>query len=357
MGEERFRNKVTWFTFFYSILVVWVHSYNGELFLGKTRQGQVLSDFEHFFGDTVGQIAVPGFFMISAYLFYRNFLGEGFPPETQAMGQLKAFGRCLAGKWRSRVQSILIPYLLWTSLYYFGYALGSRLPFITRVMGKGVIPLRLESFIDAVLHYRYLYVFWYLHQLILLLALAPALYLLLKPFWSGVIVLALIFAAVWEAADFPLLNEDALFYYGVGAFLALHGRWLEKGWSRRKSLAGIGMIAAGCVNLYFTRRYYLPGTTVLYRLLVPVGLWMLVDEAKLKPPRPWMECNFFLYAVHFALVRLVNKTTALLAPPLFGIPMLLYLAMPGLMVFVSFGMAKGLKKYLPFFWRVANGGR
>ena len=39
MGEEQFRKKVTWSTFFFGILVVWVHSYNGELFLGKTAQG------------------------------------------------------------------------------------------------------------------------------------------------------------------------------------------------------------------------------------------------------------------------------------------------------------------------------
>ncbi len=340
MGEERFRNKVTWFTFFYSILVVWVHSYNGELFLGRTRQGQLLTNFERFFGDTVGQIAVPGFFMISAYLFYRNF-----------------YWGALWSKWKSRVQSILIPYVLWNLIYYAGYALGSRLPFITQVMGKGVIPFHLESIADAVLHSRYLYVFWYLQQLILLLVLAPVLYLLLKRVWTGVIFLAAVFAAVWMAADFPCLNEDALFYYGMGAFLALHGRYLEQGFNRKRGLAGLGILGAGLMNLYFTKRFFRPGTTVLYRLLAPIGLWMMIDERRLRNPRPWMECNFFLYAVHFALVRLVNKTVAMAAPPVFWIPMALYLVMPGLMTAISYGMSVGLKRFLPWFWRVLNGGR
>ena len=50
MKEEQFRNKITWFTFGYSLLVIWVHSYNGELFLGKTSQGQAVAGFERFLG-------------------------------------------------------------------------------------------------------------------------------------------------------------------------------------------------------------------------------------------------------------------------------------------------------------------
>ena len=34
MTELEFRNKVTWFSFALSLLVIWVHSYNAELFLG-----------------------------------------------------------------------------------------------------------------------------------------------------------------------------------------------------------------------------------------------------------------------------------------------------------------------------------
>ena len=34
MTELEFRNKVTWFSFALSLLVIWGHSYNAELFLG-----------------------------------------------------------------------------------------------------------------------------------------------------------------------------------------------------------------------------------------------------------------------------------------------------------------------------------
>ncbi len=70
-----------------------------------------------------------------------------------------------------------------------------------------------------------------------------------------------------------------------------------------------------------------------------------------------MGGSLFLYAVHFALVRTVNKTAALFAPPLPLIPVALYLLMPALMVAAGFGLSLALKRYAPGVWRVLSGGR
>lgn len=101
--------------------------------------------------------------MISAYLFYRNF-------------QLNS----LFSKWRSRSRTILLPYLLWNSLYYGAYAAATRIPAICQIIGKPPVPLTAGEFLKALLHYGYNPVFWYLFQLILLILLAPVLYVLLK---------------------------------------------------------------------------------------------------------------------------------------------------------------------------------
>ena len=340
MEEAQFRNKITWFTFLYSVLVIWVHSYNWELFLGKTSQGQTVAGFERFFGDFLGQIAVPGFFLISAYLFYRNFHITG-----------------LKAKWKSRAKSILLPYLIWNGIYYMGYVIGSRMPFLSQVVGKGKIPFTARNLLDAVINYRYLYVFWYLQQLIFLVALAPVLYFVLKKIWRGLLFLTAVFWAVWVGADFPYLNEDALFYYSIGAFMAVHGRQWEKKWTKARCFWGCMLIGLGFLNLYLTRKFFLPGTTVLYRLFLPLGLWLATDENRIKSPGSWMEYNFFLYAVHFEFVRLFNKTAAYLLPHHILVPVILYLFMPGLMVGISFGLSFAVKKYTPGIWDVINGGR
>ena len=91
MTELEFRNKVTWFSFALSLLVIWVHSYNAELFLGYQAATGMVYVLEHRIGDWLGQIAVPGFFMISGYRFYRDF----------DWGKLR-------GKWQRRIKSLLV---------------------------------------------------------------------------------------------------------------------------------------------------------------------------------------------------------------------------------------------------------
>ena len=70
-----------------------------------------------------------------------------------------------------------------------------------------------------------------------------------------------------------------------------------------------------------------------------------------------MDCNFFLYAVHFAFVRLVNKGAALLLPKRVFVPVAIYLVMPGLMVGISYGLAVLVQRYAPGAWKVLNGWR
>ena len=90
MKDEVFRNKVTWFSFGFSLLVIWVHSYNAELYLGKAPEMAAVYRLQHAVGDGLGQIAVPGFFMISGYLFYRDFTWEKLGRSEEHTSELQS---------------------------------------------------------------------------------------------------------------------------------------------------------------------------------------------------------------------------------------------------------------------------
>lgn len=345
MEEKDFHNKITWFTFLFSLLVIWVHSYNAVLFLGSGRAAARIDFLERLLGDRVAQIAVPGFFLISSYLFFRNFTMER-----------------LWKKWNSRIQSVLVPYIVWNLLYYLGYVAGSRLPVVSGLIGKGKIPFQFPEAAEAVLHYTYNYVFWYLHQLILLILLAPLIFLVVKRKKAGALFLTGILTAIYLGSRLPLLNLDALFYYSFGAYVAVHGRKVAEGaWSRKRFAAGLLLVGSGLL----IRRLDFPGeargelavATVLLRLLVPSGLWLLVPEGFLGEAKNWMKQNFFLYAVHFAMVRLINKTGALLLPAVPLLPLGLFLVMPALCVLLSYWAGLCLRRYFPGLWRLLNGGR
>lgn len=325
----------------FSLLVVWAHSYNAELFLGQTRQMELIYRLEHKIGDRLGQTAVPGFFMISAYLFYRNFTWDK-----------------LWKKWNSRIRSILVPYIVWNTIYYLVYIIGSRLPWLRDVVGKGKIPLSLEAAVEAILYYRWNYVFWYLYQLLLLIIAAPVLYHVLKHVRTGLGFLLVLNIGIWLTVKLPYLNLDALFYYSAAAYLALHKReWIEADWNLRRAADGLFCLAASALLFEYAGRQASVGALVTSRLFAPAGIWLLLPGQYLPPARTFMTCNFFLYAVHFAFVRFINKAGAKLLPPLPWIPMVIYLLMPFLILAVSTVMSSVLRRFLPRLWYLLNGGR
>ncbi len=341
MEERQFRNKIQWFTFAFSILVVWVHSVNAELYLGGGPAAEGLKRAESLLEKGLGQFAVPGFFMISACLFYRNFCWEK-----------------LGSKWRSRFRSLAVPFFLWNGIYYLGYVLASRMPGLTDIVGKGVVPLNGRMIFEAVVNYRFNAVFWYLYQLIWLVALTPVLYGLLRSRGGAVLCTAGAAVCVWLQLDFPLINEDSLLYYTAAAALAVHRKDLtERGAGRKGILQGLFLSGAGAL----CGRIYLQGGTVGFlvfcRLLIPMGMWRLTDPAWLPEVKPWMKDTFFLYATHFALVRLINKTGAVLFPGSLTAAAALFCLMPWLCLACSRGMRAVLKRYFPRLWACLSGGR
>lgn len=349
MEEKEFRSRIYWLTFFFSILVIWLHSFNGELFLGASQLGAQVDRLERAFGEGLGQTAVPGFFMVSSYLFYRKFTWEK-----------------LISKWRSRINSLLVPYLLWNLLYYTGYVVATRLPIAAQIIGKAPVPFNLEQAAEAILHYAYNPVFWYLYQLILLIALAPVIYILCKNTWVGGLSLLAVMFALWNNKDLPVLNLDAFFYTCAAAWVSLH----RDGWGRaaeqtpegkcRWLLPLVMVLILGFVRFFGQPGRALYGTalfTVLCRIWGVCAVWIVSGYVKFPRPREWMKHNFFLYAIHFAWVRLFNKAGALILPAHPASALLVFFFMPVFMVSLSHWIGKGLTRVAPGVYRALSGGR
>ena len=349
MEEKRFRNRIYWLTFFFSILVIWVHSFNAELYLGATEAAAQADALERILGEDLGQIAVPGFFMVSSYLFYRGFTWSRLLP-----------------KWKSRIQSILIPYLLWNFLYYMGYVAVTRIPAITVLIGKQPIPFDLAHLSEALINYAYNPVFWYLYQLILLIALAPIIYPICKRTVTGIPVLLLMAYALWNGWDFPHLNMDALFYTCTAAFISLHrecpSHFPETTPIGKQCLiCFLAMFLTFAVLMALGRPGFLlygrPLHAVLLRLWGVALSWLAFTCFPLPPAGDWIKHSFFLYAIHFAWVRLLNKAGALLLPPHPAAALTMFLLMPLFMLLISSFLVKLLRLAPPVLYRTLTGNR
>lgn len=340
MEEDRFRKKIGWFRLCCCIMVIWSHAGNAELFLGKLGEGHPLMLLEYKIVPAVIRISIPCFLMMSGYQFFRGFTMKELP-----------------GKWKRRVKTLLIPYLVWNLLYYFGYLIANQVEFLKDIVNKPDISFSMEQIVEAAVFYRYNPIFWFMYQLILLVALAPCLYLFLRKVWSGCLFLAVVLIGIFGENALPQLNLDALFYYSVAGFWALHGRKAAEGqWTQRRAVLGAALLILGIfAGMPFYTRSFPPAILAYYTLAV-FGLWLMVDERHLGRQRPWMEYTFFIYAFHFIPVRFFNK---ILANWLWGSELAagaLYLGMPVLTT-AACCLAAGVLKRLPWAWRILNGGR
>lgn len=353
--EDWFRNKVYWLSFLFSLLVVWAHSLNGELFVTGEQELETVQQLEHLAASQLAQIAVPVFFMISAYLFYRNF-------------QLNS----LFSKWRSRSRTILLPYLLWNSLYYGAYAAATRIPAICQIIGKPPVPLTAGEFLKALLHYGYNPVFWYLFQLILLILLAPVLYVLLKKNVRGLLFLLFLILCLWKGVSFPWLNLDALFYYSAAAFFALRreqlGNYLERRpaeslkerWKHlfiQITILSFFFWLLQITDLPAAPLHGHPLHTVLTRLWGVCTAVCLIRIIPLPPAADLIKNSFFLYAVHFPWVRLLNKTAALILPSTPASALFMFILMPVFIIIITCIISSSMKKNFPGTYFVLSGGR
>ena len=341
MEDNGFRMKINWFQFLCCISVIWNHAGNAELFLGSLSQGHGLMQLEYKLIPAVLRVNIPCFIMMSGYLFYRDF----------AIHQL-------LGKWKRRLRSLLIPYLCWNLIYYFGYLAASRIEVLAPIVNRPGMTFSLRDMLEAMVFYKSNPVFWFMYQLLLLVALAPVLYVILKNLWTGIVFLAVLLTGIFFRVSLPQLNLDALFYYAVAGYLAIHSREVvEHVWNRRRAVLGLVLLMVG---IWIGRSYYTDAfipVIVVYHVLAVFGLWLMVDEDWMVFWREWMGDIFFVYAFHFIVVRFVNKAAAHVFAGNGIVAALLYVTMPVLVIPVCCMVSWVMKRVTPALWGILNGGR
>lgn len=411
MQEKRFQNRINLFTFALTILVIWVHSVNLEpdmlaaaglaapLESGGYRAALFV---ERFLTNVLGQMAVPGFFIVSAWLFFRN------APECFSI-------LWIIRKWRSRLFSVLLPYLVWNGLYYLGRIAAGALD------ETGAFPARLwESLMQAdaaavfsaLFLYAYNPVFWYLKQLLVLFFLVPLIWILLKNRSAGMfmLLLFLLAAGFWALIPVHIVNEDALFYFALGAFAALHGKEQFECWGERSGrilgTAAAVLSISACIlavsaaypallSVVFSGGTVLTLCYVLLRASFCASAYLILlyqSEAALYKNNgrlraflernslpAFMQINFFIYATHYIPVRAINKSALLILAAAYGFPgasgaadgsvqsgmpvtavlllFLIYLLLPVVCTVLALVGSLVLKRFLPAAWRVLSGGR
>lgn len=349
MEEKKIWNKIGFMSFVCCILVIWNHSGNAPEFFPENPMGNWLFIYQDMYLARIWRIDVPFFLMISGYLFYRS---------MSASFSLKELSESIKSKWNHRIKTLIIPYLIWNTMYYLLRVIASKITFMDKIYDFPYIPTDFTTIINAVFRFAYNPVFWFMYQLILLIIITPVIFYMLKDIRVGAVYMVVLMILIWYNIRIFDINTDALFYFSFGAAFALHGRKIaEAEWKQINIIIGFFMIEAGvflCDSFYQTgQALYM----VLYSTLVPAALWIMVDGMKLPEVKSFMKNTFFIYAVHFPIVRLISKVMGYMFRGDVLAGMAVFFVMPAAVLVICTIAVAIMRRIMPNISKVLTGGR
>ena len=334
--ELHFRNKITFISFFCSLLVIWIHTYNLEIYsITEDSEGlaKIVYIIENYWNELT-HVAVSTFFLISGFLFYRRYL----PKRTIT-------------KYKSRIKSIFIPYLCWCSLYYLYYVLVTNIPLIRNIMNTdNPIAFSLITWFRWLWIDKY-YTLWFLQDLIIYILLAPLLYVILKnrnKFPCGTVFILFILLNAYHSW---ISISSGFILYCVGSYLAINHK--NSSMYKNKSISTISFL-----YIIFS---FLSGFAYFHticQILFIISFWFALDFFESTKKLPWwMQITFFTYVAHDVFLESFEKIFLIAFGSHPVCALLDYIFMPIIVLITLIGIAQFMRRYTPRIWKLLTGSR
>lgn len=337
--------KIKILSFITMIMVLFIHSFNVTLY---PLQFQLATSYsfliQNFISFHICRIAVPFFFILSGFLFAFNF-------------NLTINNYLL--KLKSRIQTLVIPFFLWISLWTIFFLILSFLPFLKSFINK---PFEFESnpliLIFNIYWNPICYQFWFLKDLIFLILISPILIMCIRkiPF---LILPILYYILATNLVDFVFFNQLSVFYFTVGIFISFHYEKIEF------LISKINYIFACIVwiMLYFYTPFVIINYAIPFTVFVGIiFLWKFYDAINQQNSiflfiLKWSKYSFFLFAFHEPLQISFKKIGFTILGKTEAVSLVLYFLIPILVFFISINAGKLTQKLVPKLYAVLTGGR
>lgn len=330
--------------FLLSFLIVFHHGftmnidYNGNF--APSSYGMTMAIERYMYN--LSECAVPVFFFISAFLFYRTFDGTWINYKK---------------KMKRRIRSLLVPYLIFCTLGYvkslvFNGGLGGYnfSDYLLSLWESNTMPL------------------WFIRELIALSLLAPIFWQLLKR--PVLAIFICIFMVILTSLGYIPYRS---FFYWIPVYMmgaAMNYINADDGFILRKvsrSYIGITMVLAYAIVAWFlpngiARQEMTIGQNTafaLFRLSTPV-IWLVIIDwlsiLKVKEHR-FMNYSFFVYCMHAPIITLLTLIYTKTVTRLIDVEIVQYVSVIFGAYFFCVLLAMALQQYVPWLWSVLNGKR
>ncbi len=300
------REKLKLVSFISILVVLFIHAIRNSLVYGGVTMKQPSAFAEFFFHlstESFGRVNRPLFFSISGYLFFWT-----LKPELSGFVE----------KWKSRLRSLVVPYLAWSLIGFVGFRLVCQTDFGRGLLGHKIslVDSNWVQMIRTVLWDPIPYQLWYIRDLCALILLSPLIYLGTRflGWWlaAGVIV-------GWFNGWLPQWpDETGVAFFTLGAIVAT--RRVVPQWNLDSWLApSLCVWTLACImnSALHMQGITAPGIIKLGSATGLVSVWALVDRIRSIPRRYMSQAaafTFFIYAAHEPLMGGIRQSLFKVVP-------------------------------------------
>ncbi len=344
-SQQRINNAIVKVNIIATIFVVMLHANVSVLFENTSFVFSLLY--------TMVDVAVPVFFFISAFLFYRNI--------TNIRNQ---YGT----KIKSRVKSLLIPYFLFSVAWMVIYSCCSLIPVVGGFINDSAFRSDWKTNVLSIIMGSYNPPMWYLRTLFLLQLISPLFYVIIKKskylfsillfivsyllnvffdigYSTPLFWLPLFLAGIWCAVFFDEIYHrvsDVLAHTYVqiivlGLFICI---WLLAAWQNRMGNES-GWI-------YYSFRVF--GTLLIFALAVN-----RLGEKKCN--HPIKNYTFIIYLLHYPVVQIIKRILFKILGHVLMAEWIIYILTILLTLAGTWLVGIVISRLFPRTWSLINGGR
>lgn len=304
-SETIFWKKKEFLSFLSSILVFFIHSYFAPNNLGNGFISIVNQKTSFFFSRSITQFAVPMFFMLSGISFFKEYNSKKYLTKI-----------------KSRVYTLIIPYLLWNTVWML-WEIFCSYSFISKFSGAGEpYPLTLASILKGIFFYECNIPFWFVFDIIIFSLAAPLMFLIIRNKYIGVAsVIGLSIVSLF-GVHLPInlfYYPMSIVFYLIGAIVGYH----FFSFISKKSSKPIRIASVVLLSVYILAKNIVPQRlhisnylieTIVYTI-ASFSLWNIIDIfiERIKP-RAIYRRSFAIYAMHLNVAIIILKALSLFAP-------------------------------------------
>ena len=298
----------------------------------------------------IGDVAVPAFFMLSSYLFFRNFTIDKYKEKLI-----------------KRIHSLVIPYFIWSIIFWSCYALITVIPIFSKLIVQNDFSFAIIDILKNIGLATYDPPIWFIRTLFQFVLITPIIYYTIKKWNKYSLVIPIVFIILNLIFKFSYAGITSLLFwlplFYVGAYMAINKKELIEReiliTKNRKTwivLTAIIYICIVLINIFQDEKsvsYY------LYRIISPIFVWILLDYIKVKNIniKPWMNDTFFIFCVHYPIITIIKR----LLVKIIGTSKInifcAYILSIIITIAIIFILAKIMKKYFSKLWSILNGRR